>query len=145
MDVPGACQDILTCAHLKRCNSTSKDNNMRDLFKCRCSILNTHDTSSERLQKWQTLKVTMKGFFLTPGLRRIEESVASECCRTWPGQMSTFVTTKNTGTFKAKATPKCSLHMPTMPAHQPCHLYKSTPKKEKIKAEYTQPLQKNPE
>ena len=30
--------------------------------------------------------------------------------------MSTLVTTKNTGTFRARATPMCSLHIPTIPA-----------------------------
>ncbi len=40
----------------------------------------------------------MKGFFLTPGLRRIPDRVAKECCSTCAGQMSTLVTTKNTAT-----------------------------------------------
>ena len=60
----------------------------------------------------------MKGFFLTPGFLRIACKVARVCLSTCSGQMSTLVTTKNTGTLRAKATPMCSLHIPTMPAQR---------------------------
>ncbi len=60
-------------------------------------------------------RLTMKGFFFTPGFLRIACRVAKVCFSTCSGQMSTLVTTKNTGTFNARATPICSLHIPTMP------------------------------
>lgn len=65
------------------------------------------------LERWHTIK----GFFLTPGFFRMACKVDSVCLSTCSGQMSTLVTTKNTGTFRARATPMCSLHMPTMPTH----------------------------
>ena len=58
----------------------------------------------------------MKGFFFTPGFFKIAWRVARVCFSTCSGQMSTLVTTKKTGTFRASATPMCSLHIPTMPA-----------------------------
>ena len=58
---------------------------------------------------------TMKGFFLTPGLRRIPDRVAKECCSTCAGQMSTLVTTKNTATSteSSQDTRTCIKHQAT--------------------------------
>ena len=60
-------------------------------------------------------KQTMKGLFRTPGFFRMELSLERVSFMMWAGQMSTLVTTKKTGTFSANATPRCSLHIPTIP------------------------------
>ena len=60
-------------------------------------------------------ELTRKGRFLTPGRLRMAVSCCRLWRRMWSGQMSTFVTTKNTGTLSDSATPRCSLHMPTTP------------------------------
>lgn len=65
---------------------------------------------------WRAGAPTMKGFFLTPGFRKMAWSVPRVCLSTCSGQMSTLVTTKKTGTLSARATPMCSLHIPTTPA-----------------------------
>ena len=40
-------------------------------------------------------------------------------CKTLGGHISIFVTTTKTGTLKARANPRCSLVIPTMPALAP--------------------------
>ena len=50
------------------------------------------------------------GILRAPGDLRIRVSWVMVCSRIWGGQMSILVITTITGTFKARAIPKCSLH-----------------------------------
>lgn len=62
------------------------------------------------------IDLMVSGFFRTPGFFRISVMAWCVCFKMWAGARSIFVTTKNIGTLRARATPKCSLHMPTTPA-----------------------------
>lgn len=62
---------------------------------------------------------TRTGIFLQPGDFRILISSCIVSCRTLGGHMSILVTTTKTGTLRARASPRCSLVMPTIPALEP--------------------------
>ena len=62
---------------------------------------------------------TKTGYFLQPGDFNIRTRSFSVSCRTLGGHMSILVTTTNTGTERARARPKCSLVIPTIPALAP--------------------------
>jgi hypothetical protein len=55
--------------------------------------------------------------FFTRGPQHYNQTVFT--CKTLGGHMSILVTTTKTGTLRAKARPKCSLVMPTIPALAP--------------------------
>lgn len=66
---------------------------------------------------------TMTGIFRQPEDLRIFCRSLRVSCRTFGGHMSIFVTTTNTGTFRARARPKCSLVMPITPAFAPTYRF----------------------
>lgn len=88
---------------------------------------------------------TRRGVFLQPGDLRTFNKSLSVSCKTFTGHISTYhnswlkglqkmeskktvitlVTTTNTGTFSANASPKCSFVIPTMPALAPIYFRKS--------------------
>lgn len=53
--------------------------------------------------------LTKIGILRAPGDLRILVSCVIVCWRIWGGQMSILVITTRTGTFKARAMPRCSL------------------------------------
>ena len=63
--------------------------------------------------------LTVTGTFLHPGDFRILMSKRKLSCNFFGGHMSIFVTTTNTGTDNAKARPRCSFVIPTIPAFAP--------------------------
>lgn len=64
---------------------------------------------------------TRMGIFLQPGDLRIRCSILRVSWRTLLGHMSIFVTTTNTGTLRASASPKCSFVIPITPALAPIY------------------------
>lgn len=72
-----------------------------------------------------SLDLTMTGTLRQPEDLRIRTSRRSVSCSTFGGHMSILVTTTNTGTESASASPRCSFVMPTIPAFAPtCTDYK---------------------
>lgn len=79
------------------------------------------DTKFVALSITSSVVFIITGTFLQPGDFNILNRSFKFSCRTFGGHISIFVITTKTGTANAKAKPKCSLVIPTIPALAPIY------------------------